>query len=252
MLKQLLGFSIFLLLPLSAIAQEQGGPYHSGNWYSLSYIYDDFRYEEPGAMKETGPLPGLHGDFGINMMPWLTLGGGFQYVSGNLTYDGATFGGTPVTTLTKDRNWHINMRVYFFADPIEFSIGWARRYLYNNLVVSYRREETYNFIPIALTYKFQPFYATYEYRNFVSGENLTHMSDVSSAQRDVKFKQDTGSGFSLEFGYIIPAQPVSTKVFLRYDYWHVAQSDIQNDNTQNLVEPDNNTREIFLGIGVIY
>ncbi|MCB0350071.1 MAG: hypothetical protein KDD38_02735 [Bdellovibrionales bacterium] len=236
-----------LFFTLTAQAQSQ-----NQNWWSIDYIYNDFKYEEPGAMSEEGGLPGLRLELGMAFSSWLGLSIKGDYVSGNLTYDGATTGGTPVTTITKDRIWSYGSRLHFIADPLTFSVGWAKRYLYNNLVVSYRREQTYNYTPISVTYNSTPVYLTLEYRKFISGVNLTHKSDVDPARKDVTLNQDTGRGYSVEVGYNIPASPIQTRLSLQYSRWDIEQSDVQNDNVDDLVEPKNKTQELTFGIGLIF
>lgn len=243
---RLIGFAVFFFV-LPAQAQWQ-----QANWLSLDYIYDQFKYREPGAMSERGALPGVRGEAGLNLTSWLSLGIGGQYASGNLKYNGATFNGTPVKTLTIDRNWQGSAKLHFLFSPFVLSVGQARRYVYNDLMISYRREQIYNYMPITLMYMPAPFYFILEHRDFLDGKNRSHMGDLGGGRNDVTFKQKKGKGSAAEIGYVVPSSPMQTRLSVRYERWDIDASDVQNDGVQDLVEPKNYTEEIIFGIGVIF
>lgn len=232
---------------ISAFAQST-----SGNWWSADYIYDQFQYREPGSMKETGGMPGARMEVGASLAPQISLGVGGRYASGHLTYDGATTGGAPVITTTKDRHWHIQSKLYFMFDQWQLAAGWARRFLYNDLVISYRREQTYEYVPIGLTYYSGSFFFTYEHRHFLKGLNKSYMHDIDPNRKDIELKQKSGRGYAIEIGTILPSQSVKTKVSLAYESWNVNASEVKNDGVQDLVEPKNETQEFIFSIGLIF
>lgn len=245
-------FRLFLLAglilrtPLS-LALEGGAPPY---WLNLDYTYTDLVYKEPGLMNEKGRLAGIRGEVGLNLLGLMGVSAGGEYQDGNLYYDGSTFGGTPVKQVTKDYIRRTEFLGHFFYGPVTISAGLAERYWLNDLVISYRRRTRYNYIPVYFTYRMNFMYLKLEHDIWQKGWNKSHMSDVNASARDVEFKLGTGTGFGVELGYLIPAGSVTTRVFLAYHKWDVKESDIQNDGTQNLIEPKNNTTEIKVGLGL--
>lgn len=219
---------------------------------SLDYLYGNINYTEPGVMKESGQFPGIRGQLRLNLLSNVQLSAGGSYFDGHLFYEGATFGGTPVTQTTVDYFRDIRYLVHLKFDSVEFSSGVAERYWLNDLVISYKRRTEYKYIPIIIKYNAMPFYTQLEYRSWVEGTNVSTMSRVNPASRDVTFTQDKGGGYAIELGVEYPFGALKAKSFLVYDVWSVADSDIQNDNTQNLIEPKNNTKTYILGVGFTY
>lgn len=238
-----IGFTAF-----PALAQEA-----RGTWLDLAYTYNDFIYKEPGVMSERGALAGVRGELGFNIMNWFSLSLGGDYQDGNMNYDGATFGGTPVKQVTKDYVRELRGLIHFDYGPMALAVGVGERYWFNDLVVSYRRRTRYNYTPIMITYRSPAYYLKIEKYIWQKGWNKSHMSDVNPAARDVEFKLGDGDGMAVEVGYRLPnAGAISTQVFFKYTTWSVKESDIQNDGTQNLIEPKNNSTILQAGIGLIF
>ena len=64
-------------------------------------------------------------------------------------------------------------------------------------------------------------------------------------------KQNDGGGIGLEVGRVISSSPLSARIYLKYHKWSGDDSETAFDGVQTLVEPENNTETITLGIGVM-
>jgi hypothetical protein len=243
--------SFFLLLFLQSLpvhAQKAG----SGAWLNLDYTYSDITYKEAQA-SESGNMAGIRGDLGIGLTQVMGLSIGGQYMEGNLNYTGQTLTGSNVQVVTKDYFSSTYGLVHLFYNSMDLSGGIAQRVWFDNLVGSYRRRETYNYYPVALTMYRQAFYVKAELDMRFAGKNKTNMTDLSAAERPVDFTQSSGSGYGVEVGLLIPAVKIfTTHAYLSYHRWDVGDSDMQNDNVHNLVQPKNNTVTIEGGIGVAF
>lgn len=244
---------LICLLPHWGTAQGTGASSATGDFqYRLDLQYLRKNYEEPSVMTEKGQFTVFRGEafwwyFG-------NFGGsvGGYYTSGTMNYTGATFSGTPVKVVTKDYIYEYFLKAHAKIPNWEFSLGYAHRVWHNDLVISYTRKTKYTYYPLSATYRYEPFYFRFEYRIWGEGKNLSTMSRVDASARDVTFTQSSGSGYVFEIGVQYPWGPMQVKTYLAYDTWIVDDSDIQNDNTQNLIEPHNKTESFLLGVGFIY
>ncbi|MGE3683874.1 MAG: hypothetical protein AB7G93_19315 [Bdellovibrionales bacterium] len=243
---------LILLLCFTSYGTQAFAQWQQSSWFHLDYTYTDFTYKEPGVMSEKGRLAGVRGEVGLNLLSWLALSAGGQYQDGNLNYDGSTFDGTPIKTVTKDYIRDTRALIHIVASSVSLSFGIAQRYWYDDLVISYRRRTRYDYKPIILTYHQNGLYVSYEHVLWDKGWNKSHMSDVDSNRRDPEFTLGKGSGMGVELGYLMPGSRVSTRVFVKYHKWKVKESDIQSDGTQALVEPNNNTTTYQIGIGLAF
>lgn len=218
----------------------------------LDYQYLLLTYKEPGVMSESGQFPGIRGQLRWNILPGAAVSVGGYYFDGNLLYDGATFGGVPVKQRTEDYVREYRVLGHYQVERFEFAAGFANRYWFNDMVISYTRGTEYEYIPLIARFNSAPWYFSLEYRLWRKGTNVSTMSRVDPTRRDVTFTQDRGSGYALEAGMQQPFGPIEAKVYLAYDRWDVADSDIRSDGTQNLIEPKNNTTTWILGFGLIF
>ncbi len=241
------GLFCFLYHPNPASAADGQNGSH---WLNVDYTYTDLVYKEPGVMSERGRLAGVRGELGLNIFGMFGASVGGEYQDGNLYYDGATFGGTPVKQVTKDYIRRTEILAHFFYDSVTVAAGMAERYWFDDLVISYRRRTRYNYIPVYVTYRSESMYFKIVQDIWQKGWNKSHMSDVNAAANDVEFKLGSGNGLGAEIGYMFHSGAVATRVFIAYHKWDVKESNIQNDGTQNLIEPKNNTTEIKVGIGL--
>ena len=242
--------SLLIFFSGATLAQELSEDYLL-KW-GLDYQYVYMRYKEPGVMSESGQFPGVRGQ--LRLRPWsyfdVSLGG--SYMDGNLEYNGATFDGTPVNTNTSDYVREYRLLLHKVINGFELSMGYAVRFWHNDMIISYTRDTEYKFIPLIARYSMDPFYFSVEYRLWLEGNNVSGVSKVVAGAHDVEFTQNTGEGFALEVGVQYPFGPVQGRVYVAYDYWNVAKSDIQSDGTQLLIEPKNNTSSYVLGVGFSY
>lgn len=167
--------------------------------------------------------------------------------NGRLFYDGSTFSGTPIKTITSDYVSDLRLYLNGSFSPISFSVGFGKRLWFNNLIISYRRKTEYQFIPIKIRYTSGSLYYTLEYDLWSKGLNISYMSDVGGGRSDVQLPQNSGTGYGLEFGYIFSP---TTNAFINLHKWDIEASDTAFDGVSNLVEPKNNTLTATVGIGL--
>lgn len=248
-MKTILFFNLFALISF-AQAQAQAQEI-SSNHLAIGLTYNQMNYEEPGVMTEKGGNGGVQGEFfyGIGSNVNLSIFAG--YWDGRLFYEGSTFSGTPVQTITRDYVADTRLYVNTTFSPFQISIGYGRRFWYNDLVISYRRRTEYKFIPIIVKYMSGSIYYSLEYDVWAGGINKSHMSDTGGGRTDVEMKQNTGTGFGAELGWVFGSAPATT-VFLKVHKWDVADSETSFDGVDNLVEPKNNTLTTTLGIGLVF
>lgn len=240
-------FALLMLEPSISFAVDGANNSH---WLNLDYTYTDLVYKEPGAMSERGKLAGVRGEVGLNLFGYIAVSAGGEYQDGNLYYDGSTFGGTPVKQVTKDYFRRTEFLAHAFYGPVSLSAGVAERYWFDDLVISYRRRTRYNYMPVYVTYRMETIYLKIEQDIWQKGWNKSHMHDVNASAHDVEFTLGKGTGMGAELGYMFPSGTMVSRVFIAYHKWDVKQSDVQNDGTQNLIEPKNNTTEVKVGIGL--
>ncbi len=239
-----------LLLLFFFGAQLHAAP--SSCWLKLDYTYTDIAYKE-AKMTEAGRFPGIRGELGLGLTSMIGASVGGQYMEGNLNYSGETFSGASAKTVTKDYFSTTYGLIHLFFDSWVISGGIAQREWFNNLVISYRRRQTYSYYPLAATIYRGPLYFKAEWDWHFKGKNKTYMSDVNAAEHDVEFAQSSGSGYGAEVGVTIPtAMGFATHGFVAYHRWDIGDSDVQNDGVYNLMEPANHTTVIEGGIGVSF
>lgn len=244
--------TISLLLLLASWSSSAFAWNRAGNWFHIDYTYSQITYQEPTVMKETGNFAGVRGELGLNLLGWGAISAGGSYMDGHMNYDGSTFDGTAIKTITKDYFRDTRILVHAMSFPFTLSFGVAQRYWYDDLVISYRRRTRYDYNPIILTYTDPTFYLRYEQDLWSKGWNKSHMSDVSNSRRDVEFELGKGTGMGIELGLFAPTQGYISHLFVAYHKWTVKQSNVQNDGTSNLVEPDNQTETLQLGLGIVF
>jgi hypothetical protein len=239
---------IFLLFSgLSAEAQWQ-----SRRWLHVDYTYSDITYKEPGLMTETGRYAGIRGELGVNLLDYVAFSAGGSYMDGHMDYDGSTFDGTPIKVITNDYIRDTRLLAHVVYTPFVLSYGVAQRYWYNDMVISYRRRTRYDYQPLMLTYYQEGFYVRYEHALWGKGWNKSHMSDTGGGRQDVEFELGKGTGMGFEIGVLLPTPAFATHLFASYHKWTVKESNVQNDGVDSLVEPNNNTTTIQIGLGVAF
>jgi hypothetical protein len=218
----------------------------------VSYLYGQMNYKEPALMSEKGKMIGLGLDARLDLTSRIVATAQAKIYSGNLEYSGSTFSGVPISQTTKDKvNEYRGLLALRFGQFQPYS-GYGYRYWFNDLVISYRRETTYHYIPIGIKYVYRPFYFNYEFRHFLDGVNVSYMSDVSPARKDVTMKQKSGKGYAFEVGHLTKVAGLDLKISVAYEYWGIEKSETSFDGVDNLIEPHNSTNMYTLAAGLFF
>ncbi len=272
----------FLLLALAVCAVLPAYAQDKKNNYSIAYETSSYGYKEPLGlhhMELKGRMSGVVFDYigrsafttkevDANDPSFLALQ--LRYMQGDTNYDGwlvYTPGPTYVQHYCPDiPNYYLEGRltaggVYEVGSAVEFwpYLGIAGRYLVNKLNedpanTGYRRTSTYIYAPVGATAKIKlpsewAISLNGEYDIFINGKQQSRLSDINPAFPDLNHTQTRGYGvrtsakLSKDFKHIgVFAEP-----FFRY--WHIRKSNI---DTYGYLEPDNETHESGLKIGVTF
>ncbi len=218
-------------------------------------------YKEPGIMKQTGIMYGVHAAYEDHDGPsYWKIEGKLSY--GQVDYTGSLSSGTP-HTFNNINDYLIEMRGLKglqggeSPSPLQPYIGLGYRYLYDGSdkdIYGYRRESNYIYVPIGLERRPEmnpgwSFGAVIEYDLFLWGKQISHLSDVNPGYSDAQNSQSTGYGVrgSLLFYRKGAENDVIIEPFVRY--WNIKESEVDlvtfNGSPYTyLVEPDNNSTEI--------
>lgn len=93
---------LVFLVPLGAMAQPEAGRTLLISGAALNFDYQEFNSNEKRLNQEEGVIPGLVVRLGQAYDHWLIVGD-FSYYDGDVTYNGQTNIGTPVTTRTDQK-----------------------------------------------------------------------------------------------------------------------------------------------------
>ena len=244
-MKYFLLFGLFCFCTPLALAGQGWGA-------GVSYIYSQMNYKEPAIMSEKGKMSGVGVDTRFNLTDSIALNLQGKFLRGNLEYAGSTFSGTPITQTTKDQVNEFRGLLSLKSGRFNLYSGYGHRYWLNDLVISYRRETTYHYVPIGLRVMTRPFYLNYEFRHFLDGVNVSHMSDIGGGRKDVTMKQKSGKGYAFEIGHLTHIGSFDLKIALGYEYWGIENSVTANDGVDTLIEPHNSTNTYSLSAGLYF
>jgi len=239
--------------------------------FNIAPEVSSYEYKEPGVMKYSGTMYGLTAEYLNNggvgrikqTMP-IQLRGRVNYMQGKLKYDGAYMSGEPLK-FSGQKNYFVDT---IFAAGMEarvnekFSVspylGLGYRYLQDKgdaHPASYKREQTYLYLPIGADLKIYP--ATTWMVSFnteldilLRGENKSHVSEWFG--EDLKFRQKSGYGLRLSAKIEKNFQSVGVFAEPFYRYWDIKRSDIETNAYGAFVEPKNKTNEFGMRIGVSF
>jgi hypothetical protein len=217
-----------------------------------SFIHSQVNYKEPGVMSEKGALQGYSLEGYLAPSHWLVFQAQGKWLNGNLEYDGSTFSGTPVSQTTEDKITEYRALMMLKFDRLGLYTGWGQRYWLNDLVISYRRETTYQYMPIGFRYVWRPFYVNYETRHFLGGVNKSYMGDIGGGRHDVTMEQKSGKGYSVEAGWLMRISTFDLKFSFAYEYWGIDDSETSFDGVDTLVEPHNSTNSYIFSAGLYF
>jgi len=232
-----------------------------------------FSYEEPGVMEEDGMFYGLR--LGYTSRSWVPSspeeppsGGGAmsrfeaRVAYGQVDYDGATWGGSPVTIEDVD-DLAFETRLLLGIDWLGGEMlntlygGIGYRYLRDDPSVrpgGYLRESNYIYVPLGYQLDVAleagwSWAASFEYDLFLQGNQRSHLSDVGLI--DVDNKQDSGFGYraSLRLQHSDSDGIFIIEPFFRF--WDIDDSEMSYAGSGVYGwEPANETREY--GIQLIF
>lgn len=245
---------IFFFLLISYEAQAIQGLMGKGG--SLGFTFMNFEYEEPTVMTEKGTLPGVEFNANFKLFSKLQLDIDAEYYSGNLQYDGSTLDtNIPVTTETEDVLYQGRVRIGPVIDSFRFYVGYGYRKWENDLVISYRRYTTYQYVPVGIEafFKSKGFGIQAESMVFQEGLNESFLGDLTGfGYTDIEMKQNSGSGFrvSLWIPFSVSKSDLLVKFF--YRSWDVDPSETAVSGSQTFIEPLNNTRILGASLQVMF
>jgi len=228
-------------LNLPASALELG---HQNSGWGASALFSFVEYSEPSLMTESGPLVGmgLSYTYAFRDNPVvLRLEGEYHY--GQLTYNGSTSTGTPMTAPAEDNILNGRALLGFQAQPTDRInigpfLGVAARYLNDLIQGGYDREITYLYLPIGanLTFGLSNRWLLSvggEYDYFISGSAVSHLNQSNSEFPTVYNTQSNGYGYRLTAGLARSFEKWTLNVSPYISCWSVQQSDIQTFSTSN-------------------
>lgn len=249
MLIKNLGMRKILIISLLFSWQLQAQEANSASNIKVSLVFANTAYEEPDVMTEKGGNGGVEAELGYGFSPTFGVSLFGAYWDGRLHYEGSTFGGTPVETITADFVSDTRLYLNTKLSSLQISLGYGRRFWYNDLVISYRRRTEYKFVPLKITFTSGSLYYAVEYDHWLEGLNKSHMADVGGGRSDVELPQKTGMGYGLEVGWILAPM---AQAFIRVHKWMVDPSETAFDGVDTLVEPENNTLTTTVGMGLVF
>lgn len=182
-----------------------------GQRHFFSVVLDQWKYEEPGLMQDSGLLYGINYAF-KDVSGSFYYEANLEYLMGKTEYDGALNNGTPYV---HDSNNRILMgQLWAGVQSDQGSFGFIPKVgiLFRRLVDQddeasgdYQRDQDYFAIPVGLDLIFPTGTGRLALTGFVTlafkGVNKTHFEDVGGANNP-KFDQDDGRGFEAGISYL--------------------------------------------------
>jgi hypothetical protein len=203
----------------------------------------------------------------INIM----LKGEARYLYGTVDYDGGTWGGTPLKIKNiPDYMWEARGMVgydLYINDNIAITpyVGYGYRYLNDNAHVQYAggymREANYLYNPIGLELTINNGNNKYGFKvesdSWISGRQLSHLSDIDPLNDDAVNEQKNGGGYR----FSVNAQFNVSGIILKFEgyqiNWDILKSEMEDvyyhgvgQITVN--EPENHSSETGFSFGVIF
>jgi len=243
---------------VSAQGAAQSNPLLTLPGWEAGGQFAEYQYEEPSFAKLTGDRIGVAGAYtstGALLYTRIDLRASY----GSLDYQGSgTLGNVP--------DWIFETRAVFGKDFLTAAgvalspyIGLGYRYLYNDVrgrtstgAIGYRRHSNYVYAPMGLTVRINAgsnwaIAPTIEYDVFLTGRQVSKLSDTSLGFSDLTNKQAKGRGYR---AYLMLEN--ERWAFGPWaHYWKIEQSDIRPVGLGFIgLEPANRTRDY--GVEVRY
>jgi len=262
---------VAVLLAACTFAAEEALPPPTSS-FELGYSGEHFAYEELDEylvtlMEENG---WLHGPTARLRQPlsesWMTVLDG-RALTGNLNYDGETWGRTPVKAGSDNFLFESRALIGPYlarSEKLEalFYGGFGFRYWHNTIhgPGGYAREVTYYYFPTGLDISGPLTPAsrlgfTSEIDFFLYGVVDSHLSDLGGDTQDARNKQPQGVGFRMSAYYLHKLSAKSSICIEPYLIaWTVQESNPDvvrvGGRPTMVVEPENQTMEAGLAVSV--
>ncbi len=226
-------------------------------------------YEEPGLMSEKGLLWGAHIAFMNPPNEQVSFRVQGSLVLGSMDYEGSLVdlqsgASRPHSTSTQDAVFDIQGDLAAITNAegavlFRFYAGLGMRYWQDRIegAGGYRRYTTYYFLPVGAMASAElgsslELSVEAQYNVWLLGENQTFLSDLNPAYEDLKFKQNSGSGYQLA----VQATLYNTtyRPFARFVYqaWDVEDSEPGITGGSIWYEPKNNTSMFMTMFGMMF
>jgi hypothetical protein len=250
---------LFLLTNALANASDLNDPQIGWmNHFHMGVLCSYYKYTEPDLMKDSGWLKGVSAAYtSFNSIFYGEAS--LSVLTGKMHYDGATWGGDPLTADTRNtiiEGQGIFGRSYFNGLAVYSGIGRFALYFNTDYEYGYARRIFSWYLPIGFAIGLRENdWMTFrlEYDLFISGKVKAHMSDISSELNDIEFNRGFGDGHGIRghIGYKRGSLTVKTYV----NYWKFSDSDVEILEVWGLqplsvYEPANTTK--IIGIMVNY
>ena len=277
----------FLLLALAVCAVLPAYAQDKKNNYSIAYETSSYGYKEPLSnhhMELKGRMSGVVLDYisrsaftakeiDANDPSFFAIQ--LRYMQGDVNYDGwlVNKSTTPYTYI-KDyqpniSDYYLEGRltagsVYDLGSVVEFwpYVGIAGRYLVDKQQekspYAYRRTSTYIYAPVGAKTKLKlpaewSLSLNGEYDIFIFGKQLSRLTDTNPTAENLRNDQGQGYGARASLQLAKEFKHVGFFVEPFFRYWHIKESDkFFTSPTEYWVEPDNETHESGLKIGITF
>lgn len=271
-IKEFFGKSLLISICLwfssaAAFGQEATTPFVPIHAIEIGLNLSYFDYEEQDFdVKWDGFMYGLIGSYTYhNEIMFRTS---LEYTRGDINYDGATQGGTPVKEDADDSvlEWRglLGYDFSFNGHLITPFFGIGYRYWNDDIEGSYayEREVEYWYSPIGIE-TVSPLSGPWtwgiaaEYDFFLGGTVKSHWSDVFPGFNSPEVDQNWGDGYGLKFSLRFKrafANSSALSIEPYISYWDIDESDIGTLTlygipAAHLIEPDNETLTYGIRIG---
>jgi hypothetical protein len=215
------------------------------------------QYEEP-KMTDYGMLDGFGLSYTYDFAPG-SIRGEFDYLAGDITYDGQYQSGEKVTSAS--HNYLSNTRVFWSAkidseSAVNYSwlAGLGVRQLHEKTegTGTYTRNIQYIYLPVGFSADTElarswTFGGRAEYDLLLVGHADTRTSEAGFGDEDRDYKQGGGFGYRFSANLKKDFGRWAAKLEPYYEFWHVGDSEkISEGNGWVSYEPDNKTTQIGL------
>lgn len=278
---QVLITSALVMFPMSQVQAAQ--PQQN---FEVGVEISSFNYEEPNFMEEEGVLFGFFGNYDVllrensphsSIKDLFSNGNGFNRfeIDARILWGEVDYTSPISGTLDDIDDWLFEIRGLTGYDfplandqLITFFLGLGFRYLNDDSgglqtstgAFGYERESNYFYLPIGLKY-FVPFNERWsfeargEFDVFLTGEQESHLEDVSSSLNTVTNDQDSGWGVRASVRLERKGENFDLFIEPYYRYWHVDDSEVSPVTFMGALvgfglEPENNSWEAGSRIGI--